>query len=84
MPDVQDVAVLYDIVFSFYGQFSGFFTFLFGAERCQVVVFNHFGANKAAFQAAVYDAGGLWGCHSFSDCPCAVLFASDGKERDEI
>lgn len=77
--EVHHIAVLHDIFLAFYAHFAGFFSFGFAAERDKIVVGNDLGADEAAFEVGVDDAGGLWGGVAFVDGPGADFFDAGGE-----
>ena len=59
--EVHDVAVLNDVVLAFGAHLAGFLSALFTLEGDEVFVGDRLGADEAAFEVGVDDAGGLRG-----------------------
>ena len=76
---MHHIAVLHDIFLAFYAHFAGFFGFGFAAERDEIVVGNHLGADEAAFKIGMNHAGGLRGGVAFVDGPGADFFDAGGE-----
>src|SRR3954451_12508615 len=69
----HDVAVLDDIFLAFIACLAGFLGRYFAAQRDEVVVGDGLGADEAAFEIGVDDAGGLGGLVALVDGPGARL-----------
>ena len=76
---MHHIPVLHHIFLAFHAHFTGFFGFGFAAERHKVVVGNDLGADKAAFEVGVDDAGSLWGSVAFVDGPGADFLDAGGE-----
>ena len=77
--EVHDVAVLNDVVLAFGAHLAGFLSALFTLEGNEVFVGDRLGADEAAFEVGVDDAGGLRGGVALVDRPGAD-FLDAGRE----
>src|SRR5882724_11338333 len=94
--DVDDVAVLDDVLFAFDVELAGFLELHFGGVPHfrrgfggqagggpdQVAVFHHLGADEAAGQVRVNGVCGIDGCASVADGPGAHFVFAAGEKRD--
>ena len=81
----QHVAVLHDIFLAFVTRLAGFLGGNFAAQANEIIVGNGLGANEAAFEIGVDDAGGLRRLGALVDRPGARLLGADREigDRDE-
>ena len=56
---MHDISILYQIIFTFRCQFAGCTALCFTAQRHEIFVFDHLGANEAAFEIRMDNAGAL-------------------------
>src|SRR5438093_4732120 len=83
-PKMDDVAVLDDIIFAFQAELARFFALRLAAVCDELVVRDHFGANKSTLDVAVdFACGFLCGC-AMSDRPSADFIFACRKETDQI
>ena len=81
---MHDISVLCYIFFPFNSEFPGFFHALFTAEVNEIVVFYHFGADKAFFKVGVDHSGALGGLRSAQECPCPHLIGTRSEEGLQV
>ena len=80
----QNVAVLNDIFLAFVARLAGFLGRHFAAERHEIIVGDGLGADEAALEIGVDDAGCLRRLGALVDGPGARLLRSDGEIGDEV
>ena len=76
---MADVAVAHGVFLAFDAHLAGFFDGLFGLELGEVFEGVDFGADEAAFEVGVDDAGGLGGGGADGDWPGADFFFAGGE-----
>ena len=74
--EVHDIAVLYDVVFTFDTYFAGLATGGLTTEGNVVGIFDDLGAYEAAFEIGVYHTCALRSLLSVAKCPSAHFVAS--------
>ena len=82
-PKVHHITVLHDIVFSFDGKFSSFFTACFRAILLIVGNFDHFSLDKAFFEICMNNTRGLWSFPPFFDRPGSHFCLSSRKVSNQ-
>jgi hypothetical protein len=83
-PEVHDISVLHDIIFSFYIHFSGFFTGCFRSVLDIVVIFDDFCPDKTFFEIGVNDTCALRSFTAFKVGPCPNFLYPGGKICFEV
>ena len=68
-PEVHDISVLNDVLFTFHVHFAGFFHSSFRTVMNEIVIFNDFGANETFFKIGVNNSGALRGFPTLVKCP---------------
>src|SRR5579863_6681139 len=79
-PEMQDVAVLDDVLRAFEAEFARFLGALLAAAGDEVLVGDRFGADEALLKVGVDDAGGLGRLGAAPHRPGARLLGTDGEE----
>lgn len=85
--EVQYVALLDDVLFSFGADFPFGFSGGHVSVIDEVLVCDGFGADEAFFKVGVDDGGGLGGFHAFGDGPGAGFLGAGGEiglEAEEV
>jgi CheY-like chemotaxis protein len=77
--EMQDIAVLHDIVLAFHAQFAGFPDFLLGTQGKQILAMIGFGLDKAPLKVGMNNAGRLRGAGTFPERP-GPHFGFAGRE----
>ena len=80
---MHDVAILYYVVFPFYGHAAGGADGSFGAVVDKVFVLNYFRPDEATFEVCVDYAGGAGGFVPFADGPGAAFVGPGCEEGPE-
>ena len=83
-PEMDDVAVLDDVFLAFVASLAGLLRAVFAAIGDIVVIGDRVGADEAALEIRMDDAGGLRGLGAARDRPGAGLLRSNREIGDEI
>src|SRR5690606_24066358 len=73
------IAVIYNVIFSFYSHFSAFFYFGFATVGYIVLKTNYFGPNKSFFKIGMNTSGSLWSSIANRNSPRPYFFFPGSK-----
>src|SRR5262249_16920743 len=81
---MDDVAVYDDVLLALEPELAGIARAGFAAERDVILGRDHLGADEAALEIGVNDAGGLWRPRAARHRPGVRLPGTGSEERDEV